>query len=42
VTLGIDAFGRVLVVGYAYRKTNAIRIICARQADPSERKQYAS
>jgi len=38
----MDAFGRVLVMGYAYRKTDTTRIISARQADPSERKQYAS
>jgi uncharacterized DUF497 family protein len=37
VTLGIDAFGRVLVVGYAYRKTDTIRIISA-----SEGKQHES
>jgi uncharacterized DUF497 family protein len=42
VTVGIDAFGRVLVVAYAYRKTDTIRIISVRTADPSERKQYES
>ena len=42
VTVGMDAFGRVLLVGYAYRKTDTIRIIFARNADPSERKQYGS
>jgi len=40
--LGIDAFVRVRVVVYAYRKTDTIRIICPRNADPSERKQYES
>ena len=42
MTLGMDAFGRVLVVVYAYRKTDTIRIISAPKADPSERKQYES
>ena len=38
----MDAFGRVLVVGYAYRKSDTIRIISARKADPGEHKQYES
>ena len=42
MTLGIDAFGRVLVVVYAYRKTDTIRIIFAPKANPSEREQYDS
>ena len=42
VTVGIDAFGRVLVVVYAYGKSDTIRIISARKADPGERKQYES
>ena len=39
VTLGLDAFGRVLIVVYTYRG-DTIRIISARKATPSERKQY--
>jgi uncharacterized protein len=40
VTMGLDAVGRILVVVYAYRAPNPIRIISARKADASERKQY--
>jgi len=40
VTVGMDAFGRVLVVVYAYSQSDTIRIISARKADPGERKQY--
>jgi len=36
----MDAFGRTLVVVYAYRGADTIRLISARRADPSERKQY--
>jgi uncharacterized DUF497 family protein len=39
ITLGMDALGRVLVVVYTWRETR-IRIISARHATPSERKQY--
>ncbi len=39
VALGTDALGRVLVVSYAYRR-NTIRIISARRATKSERRQY--
>lgn len=42
VTIGRDAFGRILVVAYAYREPNTIRIISARKADAGERKQYES
>jgi uncharacterized protein len=42
VTVGTDAFGRILVVVYAYGRSDTIRIISARKADPSERKQYES
>jgi uncharacterized protein len=42
VTVGMDAFGRVLVVVYAYGKCDTIRIISARKAGPSERSQYES
>jgi uncharacterized DUF497 family protein len=40
VTIGTDGFGRTLVVVYAYRGTDTIRLISARRADPTERKQY--
>lgn len=39
VTLGMDSFGRVLVVVYAYRG-DTIRMISARKATPHERIQY--
>jgi uncharacterized DUF497 family protein len=39
VLIGTDALGRVLVVSYAYRG-EAIRIISARPAKKSERKEY--
>lgn len=39
VTIGMDAFGRVLVVVYAWRGEN-IRIISARKAKRYEVKQY--
>ena len=39
ITIGIDAFGRVLVVVYAYHE-DSIRIISARKANGRERKQY--
>ena len=39
VTVGLDAIGRILVVVYTYRQ-NSIRLISARKATPSERKQY--
>jgi uncharacterized protein len=40
VTIGTDAFGRVLVVVYTFR-AQSIRIISARKATPSERQVYA-
>ena len=40
VTLGADAFGRILVVVYAYRTPDTIRIISARKASRQERKSY--
>jgi hypothetical protein len=40
VTVGMDAFGRILVVADAYRDADSIRIISAGTADPSEGKQY--
>ena len=39
ITLGMDAFGRVLVVVYTYRE-NSIRLISARKATPREQSQY--
>ena len=42
VAIGMDAFGRILVVAYIYREPDTIRIISARKADASERKQYES
>jgi len=41
-TIGLDAFRRVLVVVYAYREPATIRIISARKADATERKQYGT
>ena len=39
VTIGEDALGRVLVVVYTWRDDQA-RLISARKAEPSERRQY--
>ena len=39
ITLGMDAFERVLVVVYTYRE-NSIRLISARKATPREQSQY--
>ncbi|MBE9125565.1 MULTISPECIES: BrnT family toxin [unclassified Coleofasciculus] len=39
ITVGIDAFGRVLVVVYTWRG-DEIRVISARKATRRERKQY--
>lgn len=39
VTLGMDGFGRLLVVCYTYRG-DIIRAISARKAEPHERKAY--
>jgi len=39
VTLGMDAFARILVVVFTYRDQN-IRLISARRAEPHERQQY--
>ena len=39
VTIGMDAFGRVLVVVFTWRE-EVIRIISARKATARERKQY--
>jgi hypothetical protein len=40
VTLGMDGFGRLLVVCYVYRGEATIRVISARKAEPHERKSY--
>ena len=39
ITIGADAFGRILVVAYAFRD-DEIRIISARKGTRTERKQY--
>jgi uncharacterized protein len=39
VTIGIDAFGRLLVVAYTWRG-DEIRVISARKATGQERKYY--
>lgn len=39
VTIGMDAFGRILVVVFTWRGEN-IRLISARLAERRERKQY--
>jgi uncharacterized protein len=41
ITLGMDTLTRVLVVVYTWRG-NRIRIISARKATPSERREYES
>ena len=41
ITLGMDALGRVLVVVYTWRE-NRPRLISARKATPSERRQYGA
>jgi uncharacterized DUF497 family protein len=40
VTLGMDDFGRLLVVAYHYRGPDEIRVISARHAEPHERPIY--
>lgn len=40
VTLGMDGFGRLLVVAYAYRGADEIRVISARRAESHERRNY--
>lgn len=39
-TIGMDLFGRVLVVPYTWRGEE-IRLISARRANPRERRRYA-
>ncbi len=41
VTMGMDCFGRILVVVYTWREED-IRIISARKATRSEARQYES
>ena len=41
VTVGLDALGRILVVAYIWRG-DEIRLISARKATRSERRQYES
>jgi len=41
VTMGMDAFGRVLVVVYTWRGGGTIRVISARRATRQEQDQYA-
>jgi hypothetical protein len=40
ITLGMDAFGRLLVVVYTWRGPDTIRLISARKATRNERQQY--
>ena len=39
-SIGLDAVGRILVVIYMWRGVDSIRIISARPATRTERKQY--
>ena len=39
VTIGYDAVGRIIAVVFSYR-ADTIRLISARKATPTERKQY--
>ncbi|MEL6221030.1 MAG: BrnT family toxin [Cyanobacteria bacterium J06626_14] len=39
ITIGLDAFGRILVVVYTWREDD-IRLISARKATRTEQKQY--
>jgi uncharacterized DUF497 family protein len=41
ISIGMDLFGRLFVVVYAWRG-DAIRLISARHATPAERQQYES
>jgi uncharacterized protein len=41
VTIGMDAFARILVVVYAWPNEQTIRLISARKATRTERHQYA-
>ena len=39
ITLGLDVFGRILVIVYTWRG-EAVRLISARKANKEERRQY--
>ncbi len=41
VTIGMDAFARLLVVVYTWRGPETIRLISARKATRTERTQYS-
>jgi len=41
ITMGTDAFGRLLTVVYTWRRS-AIRVISARRVTPRERRRYES
>ena len=41
LTVGADAFGRILVVIYTYRGEAQVRLISARRATRNERRSYA-
>ena len=41
LTVGADAFGRILVVIYTYRGGARVRLISARRAARNERRSYA-
>nr|WP_298413890.1 BrnT family toxin [uncultured Halomonas sp.] len=40
LTLGLDGFGRLLVVVYTYREPDEVRVISARRATPKEYRSY--
>ena len=40
VTLGMDGFGRLVVVVYTYRGEDEIRVISSRLAQPHEHRDY--
>jgi len=40
IMIGLDGFGRILVVVYTWRSNNTIRLISARKANKFERQQY--
>ena len=41
VTMGMDAFGQVLVVVYTWRGVDTIRLLSARRATLNEQRHYA-
>jgi uncharacterized protein len=40
LTLGTDAFGQLLIVSFTWRGDHTIRLISARKATRTERRQY--